>query len=291
MDVEDEVSCTVCSEMYDNARKKPKCLPCSHALCLTCAEAIIRQSGFGRTLTCPECRARHTVPRTGASGLPNHVIITRLMTGREDKAKQRKRQDELKSHVKRLEDITKSWQVYAKTGMAHRQECLQRDADGATKDVEKRFAALRNHLSAREQVIAGQISKKVGKGHREYHLSLIDSELQGHLQDGCRAVDEALQRRKNNLLREILRLKDEELAATEKGLKENSQNASEVLALLNKFTTQQRISDEDYTIFKKKLGEMNLAPPSTTEQPRRLVVDYAEQPNHRIENYGRVWLK
>ena len=46
LDIEEEgvalITCPICSQQYDDEHKKPKFLPCSHTICVTCLEKSVR---------------------------------------------------------------------------------------------------------------------------------------------------------------------------------------------------------------------------------------------------------
>ncbi|EFX60867.1 hypothetical protein DAPPUDRAFT_122787 [Daphnia pulex] len=51
--IEDEfVTCSICMSEYNEDGRKPKVLPCSHTVCLTCLQGIFRNNA----IACPYCR-------------------------------------------------------------------------------------------------------------------------------------------------------------------------------------------------------------------------------------------
>lgn len=53
--------CDVCLNAFDNSVQRPRTLPCGHTFCGLCINTLSR----GGQITCPSCRARHTVPMGG----------------------------------------------------------------------------------------------------------------------------------------------------------------------------------------------------------------------------------
>ena len=66
---EDRIKCSVCLELY----KDPRVLPCLHSYCLVCIQRLV--STTSDTISCPQCRAKHTVPIGGVVTYPVDVSI------------------------------------------------------------------------------------------------------------------------------------------------------------------------------------------------------------------------
>ena len=56
------LKCAVCLELYTD----PRVLPCLHTFCLHCLEPLVKNN----TLSCPQCRRKHSVPKDGVSMYP-----------------------------------------------------------------------------------------------------------------------------------------------------------------------------------------------------------------------------
>ena len=65
------LECPVCMELY----KDPRLLPCSHTLCKTCLDGVVKNS----SITCPVCRATHSVPPSGTDGFPRILVIAGMV--------------------------------------------------------------------------------------------------------------------------------------------------------------------------------------------------------------------
>ncbi|KAG7171245.1 Tripartite motif-containing protein 59-like 5, partial [Homarus americanus] len=59
--------CKVCFDNFDEALRRPRCLPCGHTFCTVCIVDMIKNSQF----TCPNCHADHnTLAVTDVTQLP-----------------------------------------------------------------------------------------------------------------------------------------------------------------------------------------------------------------------------
>ena len=117
-EVEDELSCSLCFEQYDNGTRAPKVLPCQHTFCYLC---LVRytESSHERGLPCPTCKRRANVDENGIQTLPNNLTIVSLIgrmarmsvaedKSRDQQSKQENRTDEkafCKQHNKNAENI------------------------------------------------------------------------------------------------------------------------------------------------------------------------------------------
>ena len=65
------LECPVCMELY----KDPRLLPCSHTLCKTCLDGVVKNS----SITCPVCRATYSVPQSGTAGFLRILVIAGMV--------------------------------------------------------------------------------------------------------------------------------------------------------------------------------------------------------------------
>ena len=68
------LECPVCLDVCTD----PRLLPCpkgNHTLCKRCLDGLVR----GPTITCPECRAKHSVPPSGSDGFPRNIMAAGLI--------------------------------------------------------------------------------------------------------------------------------------------------------------------------------------------------------------------
>ncbi|EDO32195.1 predicted protein [Nematostella vectensis] len=82
--IQDEISCPICYEDFE----EPKCLPkCAHNICRECLLGIIEKAQLER-FECPICRAIVAVPKDGIDGFPTNSLLVRLVEnapGRKEK--------------------------------------------------------------------------------------------------------------------------------------------------------------------------------------------------------------
>ena len=67
----EELTCTVCTELFGPDEKCPRILSCGHSFCHSCIEKVIRQNRF-----CPICRKEIASPFS--ESLPINYIVKRL---------------------------------------------------------------------------------------------------------------------------------------------------------------------------------------------------------------------
>ena len=70
--IEDLTTCSICLSMID----KPKALPCLHTFCFKCLSEWAKSAS--KTVTCPVCRKKFTLPPGGVLGLENNFFVTKL---------------------------------------------------------------------------------------------------------------------------------------------------------------------------------------------------------------------
>ena len=65
------LECAVCKDIY----KDPRILPCSHTMCKSCLDDVVRNT----SIICPICRATHSVPHSGINGFPRNLAIAGMV--------------------------------------------------------------------------------------------------------------------------------------------------------------------------------------------------------------------
>ena len=66
-----EATCKKCSRLYIDAR----ILPCLHSFCRECIEAMVKEDGVKRTITCPTCDHACYVPNQGVNSIPRNIRL------------------------------------------------------------------------------------------------------------------------------------------------------------------------------------------------------------------------
>ena len=65
------LECPICMEIY----KDPRLLACSHTLCKICLDGVVKNS----PITCPVCRATHSLSPSGTDGFPRILVIAGMV--------------------------------------------------------------------------------------------------------------------------------------------------------------------------------------------------------------------
>ncbi|EYB98176.1 hypothetical protein Y032_0133g1751 [Ancylostoma ceylanicum] len=74
------LTCSTCLYTYDQVTRKPKLLPCSHSVCLSCLEQLAAlPQNDALSLRCPMCREVCVLPAGGVSALPAAFLINQLL--------------------------------------------------------------------------------------------------------------------------------------------------------------------------------------------------------------------
>ncbi len=73
---EEFLTCSICSEPYDNVARQAKCLPCLHTYCRSCLQ---NHAGGKAKFDCPKCRGTVTLPDgKSVDSLPNNFMLDNL---------------------------------------------------------------------------------------------------------------------------------------------------------------------------------------------------------------------
>ena len=72
--VEDEITCPICQEHFD----EPKILPCCHYYCKKCIGRLVLRVGHNRAFACPECRSETVLPHNDPNLLQTAFFVNRM---------------------------------------------------------------------------------------------------------------------------------------------------------------------------------------------------------------------
>jgi hypothetical protein len=75
MELEAEVTCSICLEVY----KEPLILPCSHTYCKACLHDLVQRGTSGNKLVCPECRHEDVLGAEGVQGYPRNRALGNII--------------------------------------------------------------------------------------------------------------------------------------------------------------------------------------------------------------------
>ena len=79
--IEDELTCAICLDRFDN----PKVLPCLHTYCKKCVESLVTDESPERSskiVPCPQCGEKHELPKGGANEFlasPTFGVLVKLL--------------------------------------------------------------------------------------------------------------------------------------------------------------------------------------------------------------------
>ena len=73
-DLEEEITCGICHEHY----QEPKVLSCCHYYCKQCIHRLALRTGLDKPFSCPECRKDTTPPQGGVDNLQAAFFVNRL---------------------------------------------------------------------------------------------------------------------------------------------------------------------------------------------------------------------
>jgi len=73
------LTCATCLCTYDQSEHPPKLLACSHTICLTCLTRIVATFARDSQFRCPICRELITIPTGGVATLPPSFLVNQLL--------------------------------------------------------------------------------------------------------------------------------------------------------------------------------------------------------------------
>jgi len=73
------LTCGTCLCTYDSVDHNPKLLPCSHTICLECLTRIVATFARDSQFRCPICRELITIPQGGVQALPPSFLVNQLL--------------------------------------------------------------------------------------------------------------------------------------------------------------------------------------------------------------------
>ena len=74
----ENLTCSLCFEVYNDSDRLPKGLPCFHTFCLSCLEKYV-QKKLDFKLPCPLCNSPATIPDGGVRAIPTNVGLKAML--------------------------------------------------------------------------------------------------------------------------------------------------------------------------------------------------------------------
>lgn len=106
--VGNEIACPVCLEVFD----EPKCLPnCAHNVCVRCLGNLAKRNRKKRTIECPECRVKSTIPPSGVRGFPTNHLLKRLIENSPEKKERRAFSEALKQYREEMSGMREQFET------------------------------------------------------------------------------------------------------------------------------------------------------------------------------------
>ena len=143
--VENEISCPICFEDFE----EPKCLPnCAHNVCQHCLEEMVKTRV--NTIECPVCRVESVIPLGGVAAFPKNHLLVRLIEQSPGRKEKQTLEQALKNCKKKLEDTKAALGElegrYVTTSVQdekikERIQCLAEDVVRTVRDHERKLLA------------------------------------------------------------------------------------------------------------------------------------------------------
>ena len=233
--------CTVCFDPYDTeGDKRPKALPCGHALCGACLAVLPKK-------LCPECRAN--IP----ANVPFHVAMIELLQSKfkpppitkemvADKIRQLEQEFELVK-LSEKEKAERDFLVltqHCREEVEREKETIRKDNDRITREAERsqEEAKRRKELLIEAQLAAKKAKEEVFRTEAKYEKQI-------------RERDSKEKERFDNFTREINRKEKERFDSFVRG---NSQN---LLDEVNRFKEMYENKEEQYKALMKKCQDVD----------------------------------
>ncbi|XP_078370313.1 uncharacterized protein LOC144654075 [Oculina patagonica] len=156
--VENEISCPVCLDDFE----EPKCLPnCAHNVCQHCLEGMVKKRQS--SIECPVCRIESVIPNGGVAAFPKNHLLVRLI----ERTPGRKEKEAIKEALKTCKGKLES-------------------AEAALKEMENRYVTSRSQAEEIKEKIKSMAENVVTKVREQETkmLSEIDQKLSQNRNQG-----------------------------------------------------------------------------------------------------------
>ena len=192
------LECPVCMELYTD----PRLLPCSHTLCKTCLDGVVKNS----SITCPVCRATHSVPPSGTAGFPRNLAIAGMVDSLCVECKMT-HSDVSCSHCNKMvcqnchvahtvfEGVQLSFrdlhQVIHKAGRDVKKEELQNIRAAVAKEIDNAIDILTSSLDGRRKKLKADLDRLIKDAMEIPEAKVWMKELDSETSEAKRHLDQA----------------------------------------------------------------------------------------------------
>ena len=270
------LECPVCMEFY----KDPRLLPCSHTLCKTCLDGVVNNS----SITCPVCRATHSVPPSGTDGFLRNLAIAGMVDSLCVECKMT-HSDVSCSHCNKMvcqnchvahtvfEGVQQSFRdlhlVIRNAGRDVKKEELQKIRAAVAKEIDNAIDILTSSLDGRRQKLKDDLDRLIKDAMEIPEAKVWMKELDSKTSEAQRHLDQAKSQLGNVYSDKVT---NQEMSAT------NAQNEAKIMEIeslirdspclakpmlkYNSHQTSQLISSAI-----SSFGSIELLPPDTEDCP------------------------
>jgi len=294
------LTCGTCLNTFDAALQTPKLLPCSHTICLECLTRIVATFARDSQFRCPICRELITIPAGGVVSLPPSFLVNQLL---DLMARQRKEVvPKCSSHPNQellfCETCDTVFCNLCTEGGGHSQ-ARSNGSNGPQDHTVIPFSIAIKRMSEILLYKANECTSKLDTANetvtREMHrLDHRGDAAYDEVKDLFDSVVEAVERRREEVLLEVKRKKDEKRRVLEEQLKIIQAEKSEVDEDMERM--QHQIEVRNIT---KKISELNtkldsvnqLAEPrenSFMEFARRSGASYPDEVRAVLHHVGTI---
>ena len=155
--VENEISCPICLDEFD----EPKCLPsCAHNVCQLCLEGMVKKRKD--RIECPVCRVESVIPQEGVAAFPKNHLLVRLI----ERTPGRKEKQSIKEAIKSCSTKLESAKAAFKE-MEDRFEKARSEVDETRKKIASSAERIISMVRLQEQKMMDEIERKFRENRNE----------------------------------------------------------------------------------------------------------------------------
>ena len=155
--VDDEISCPICLDEFE----EPKCLPnCAHNVCQLCLEGMVKKRN--EAIECPVCRVESIIPKGGVAAFPKNHLLVRLI----ERTPGRKEKQSIKEAMKNCNEKLESAKAALKD-MEDRFETGKSQAEQTRNMIKSVAENVVTMVRAQEQKMLDEIDQKLSEIRHE----------------------------------------------------------------------------------------------------------------------------